>query len=51
VDTIKRLSEQLGIPCSEFSGYGESAQTRTDHLREVAAYAGWRAMNAAQWTG
>jgi hypothetical protein len=33
----------------ELHGYGEREQTRTDHLREVAGYAGWRSVNAGEW--
>jgi len=29
----------------ELREYGEREQKRTDHLREVVAYAGWRAMD------
>lgn len=46
---VGRLSQQLGIAMGELRGYGEREQTRTDHLREVAGYAGWRSMGAAEW--
>jgi Domain of unknown function (DUF4158) len=39
---VARLSEKLGIPVGALRGYGAREQTRTDHLREVAAYLGWR---------
>jgi hypothetical protein len=46
---VGRLSQRLGIAMGELRGYGEREQTRTDHLREVAGYAGWRVMDAAEW--
>src|SRR3954454_10951763 len=33
----------------ELRDYGARSQTRTDHLREIAAYAGWRTTDAAEW--
>jgi len=33
----------------QLRGYGERAQTRTDHLREVLRYAGWRVVGAPEW--
>ena len=44
-----RLSQRLGVPMGELRKYGEREQTRTEHLRQVAAYAGWRSMGTAQW--
>jgi Domain of unknown function (DUF4158)/Tn3 transposase DDE domain len=46
---VARLSDRLGIPLGELRGYGARGQTRTDHLREVAAYLGWRQVDAARW--
>ena len=46
---VARLSDRLGIPVGELRGYGARGQTRTDHLREVAAYLGWRQVDAARW--
>jgi hypothetical protein len=46
---VGRLSQRLGIAMGELRGYGEREQTRTDHLRDVAAYAGWRAVDTAEW--
>jgi hypothetical protein len=46
---VGRLSQRLGIAMGELRGYGEREQTRTDHLREVAGYAGWRSMDTAEW--
>lgn len=44
-----RLSQRLGVPMGELREYGSRSQTRTDHLREIAGYAGWRPMDAAGW--
>jgi hypothetical protein len=44
-----RLSQRLGVPMGELREYGARSQTRTDHLREIAAYAGWRTTDAAEW--
>ncbi|MGH3259306.1 MAG: Tn3 family transposase, partial [Streptosporangiaceae bacterium] len=46
---VARLSERLGVPVGELRGYGAREQTRTDHLRELAAYLGWRAMDGPGW--
>ncbi len=46
---VARLSEQLGMAPGELHRYGEREQTRTDHLREVAAYAGWRTADELEW--
>jgi hypothetical protein len=35
---VARLSEKLGIPVGELRRYGAREQTRTDHLRDVAAH-------------
>jgi hypothetical protein len=42
---VGRLWQRLGIAMGELRGYGEREQTRTDHLREVVAYAGWRTVD------
>jgi TnpA family transposase len=44
-----RLADRLAIAVAELRGYGTREQTRTDHLREIAQYAGWRAMDEPQW--
>jgi hypothetical protein len=49
VAAVGRLSQRLGIAMGELRGYGERGQTRTDHLREVVAYAGWRAVDTGEW--
>jgi len=46
---VARLSERLGIPVGELRGYGARGQTRTGHLREVAAYLGWRQADGPRW--
>lgn len=46
---VGRLSQRLGVPMGELREYGARSQTRTDHLREIAAYAGWRTTDAAEW--
>jgi hypothetical protein len=46
---VGRLSQRLGIAMGELRGYGEREQTRSDHLREVVAYAGWRAVDTGEW--
>jgi hypothetical protein len=48
---VARLSERLGIPVGDLRGYGAREQTRSDHLRLVTAYAGWRTVDAAEWKG
>jgi hypothetical protein len=47
---VARLSERLGIAMGELRGYGTREHTRTDHLRELAQYAGWRTMDTS-WSG
>jgi Domain of unknown function (DUF4158) len=46
---VARLSERLGIPVNALRGYGVREQTRTDHLREVTRYLGWRTMDELAW--
>ena len=46
---VARLSGKLGIPVGELRGYGARGQTRTGHLREVAAYLGWRPLDGPRW--
>ncbi|GIG63535.1 hypothetical protein Lfu02_79070 [Longispora fulva] len=36
------LSERLGVTVDELLPCGQRPQTRTDHLREIVAYLGWR---------
>src|SRR5450631_3203999 len=46
---VARLSKRLRIPVGELVDYGSREQTRTDHLREVARYRGWRLAEEFQW--
>jgi hypothetical protein len=39
---VARLAVELNIDASEIHSYGRRAQTRTEHLRLVAQYLGWR---------
>ncbi len=45
---VARLAEQLRLDGTEIRSYGRRAQTRTDHLRLVAQYLGWRAAGALE---
>jgi hypothetical protein len=49
VAAVGRLSRRLDIPMGELRGYGEREQTRTGHLREIAAYCGWRPVDTSGW--
>ena len=42
VTAAQRLAETLAVPVDALADYGRREQTRTDHLREVMAYLGWR---------
>jgi hypothetical protein len=46
---VARLAERLQVPVGALRGYGLREQTRTDHLREVARYLGWRTMDELAW--
>lgn len=39
---VVRLADQLGVDPAELRSYGRRAKTRTEHLRLVARYLGWR---------
>jgi len=39
---VGRLADQLHLGAGVVAGYGEREQTRTDHLRLVLQYSGWR---------
>jgi hypothetical protein len=39
---VERVAGRLGIASGELAGYGQREQTRTDHLRTVMSYLGWR---------
>jgi len=43
---VARLAERLGVDPGVLAGYGGREQTRTDHLREVLRYRGWRSADA-----
>jgi uncharacterized protein DUF4158 len=45
---VARLSERLQVPMGEVRLYGERVQTRTDHLKAVARYLGWRQAGALE---
>lgn len=46
---VARLSDRLGIAAGLLGDYGVREQTRTDHLREIARYAGWRPADEVEW--
>jgi hypothetical protein len=48
-EAVARLANQLGMSAGELAGYGERAQTRTDHLREIVRYLGWRLVGMPEW--
>jgi hypothetical protein len=39
---VARLAGRLGLDPAELEGYGRREQTRSDHLRLVAGYLGWK---------
>lgn len=39
---VARLAEQLSVDEAEIRAYGRRIQTRSDHVRLVAQYLGWR---------
>ncbi|GAB2719059.1 Tn3 family transposase [Arthrobacter bambusae] len=39
---VARLADQLGVDPDELRSYGRRTKTRTEHLRLVAKYRGWR---------
>ncbi len=39
---VARLADQLAVDPAELRSYGRRAKTRTEHLRLVAKYLGWR---------
>ena len=46
---VARLAGRLGIAAAELAGYGQREQTRTGHLREIVAYAGWQVLDVPGW--
>jgi Domain of unknown function (DUF4158) len=47
---VGRLADQLCVVANALAGYGEREQTRTDHLRLVLQYSGWRLSRAKRET-
>ncbi len=45
---VARLAEQLGVDVEAVRSYGRRAKTRTDHLRRVTQYLGWRSAGALE---
>lgn len=39
---VSRVAATLGVPITALESCGARSQTRTEHLREVAAFLGWR---------
>ncbi|HUR09500.1 MAG TPA: DUF4158 domain-containing protein, partial [Nonomuraea sp.] len=39
---VAQLAERLGVDPGMLEEYGRREQTRTDHLRSVAKYPGWK---------
>ena len=46
---MTRLADRLGLEAGELVGYGAREQTRTDHLREILRYRGWRTADELPW--
>lgn len=46
---VSRLAERVHVPAGELSGYAVREQTRTDHLREIQRYSGWRSIDTPGW--
>ncbi|MCD9146087.1 DUF4158 domain-containing protein [Streptomyces albireticuli] len=45
---VGRLTRQLGLVAGDLAGYGAREQTRTDHLKEIADYLGWKQPKAIE---
>jgi Domain of unknown function (DUF4158) len=45
---VARLAERLDVDAAEIRSYGRRAQTRSDHMRLVAQYLGWRPAGAME---
>src|SRR5258708_40312444 len=43
---VARLAAKLGVDVRALRGYGQRAQTRSDHLGKVAQYLGWKSAAA-----
>ncbi|MFC3494786.1 Tn3 family transposase [Glycomyces rhizosphaerae] len=48
-EAVARLSEYLVIGISKLGEYGDRAQTRTEHLRQIATYLNWRTLDEKGW--
>ena len=48
-EAVTRLAERLDIRARLLAEYGVREQTRTDHLREIAGYLGWRSADEMEW--
>lgn len=46
---VARLAEQLKVDAAHLRSYGRRVQTRTEHLRLVARYLGWRPAGAMEF--
>lgn len=46
---VARRAEQLKVDAAQLRSYGKRAQTRTEHLRLVAQYLGWRSAGAMEF--
>jgi TnpA family transposase len=44
---VRFVARQLGVDPAVLAGYGQRAQTRTDHVNQVKAYLGFRSPTAA----
>lgn len=45
---VARLAEQLNVDAAQLRSHGRRAQTRSEHVRLVAQYLGWRAVGAVE---
>ena len=43
---MARLAQQLGLDPAVLAGYGQRAHIRSDHVRLVAGYLGWKSAPA-----
>ena len=43
---VARLAQQLGLDPAVLAGYGQRAHTRSDHVRLVAGFLGWKSVPA-----
>lgn len=50
-EAVRFVGRQLGVDPGVLVGYGERAQTRTDHVKQVRTYLGFRSPTAAELGG